>query len=181
VPFGNVLLCLAHCLPRAMPRSETVAVFGERRVPALSAEPAAPPAGRIDPVLHFATSVSVPFSVDFGASLLPSTGKASTSCSGRFFCRCPLMSCAAYLFPLRGTVRAFGPRSRLGLSVAPPFGFGWDRARARRPGRWRVTVLALSVCEAGSQFHQGCVSRGPPIMPDNRISQVRFEALAFRP
>ena len=58
---------------------------------------------------------------------------------------------------------------------------GWDRARARRPGRWRVTVLALSVCEAGSQFHQGCVSRGPPIMPDNRISQVRFEALAFRP
>jgi len=58
---------------------------------------------------------------------------------------------------------------------------GWDRARARQPGRWRVTVLAPSVCEAGSQFHQGCVSRGPPIMPDVRIPQVRFEALAFRP
>src|SRR2546423_11065445 len=79
-------------------------------------------------VLRFATSVSVPFSAAFGASLLPSTGKASTSCSGRFFCRCPLMSRAAYLpfplLPLRGTVRAFGPRSRLGLSVAPPFGLG---------------------------------------------------------
>ena len=50
-----------------------------------------------------------------------STGKASSSCSGRFFCRRPLMSRTAYLpfplFPLRGTVRAFGHRSRLGLSV----------------------------------------------------------------
>ena len=35
-------------------------------------------------------------------------------------------------------------------------------------------------CEVGSQFHQRHVSRGPPIMPDGRISQVRFEALAFR-
>ena len=34
-------------------------------------------------------------------------------------------------------------------------------------------------CEVGSQFHQSDVSRGPPIMPDCRISQVRFEALAF--
>jgi hypothetical protein len=36
------------------------------------------------------------------------------------------MSCAAYLpfplLPLRGTVRAFDHRSRLGLSVSPPFG-----------------------------------------------------------
>jgi len=36
-------------------------------------------------------------------------------------------------------------------------------------------------CKAGSQFHHGCVSRAPPIMPDGRVSQVRFEALAFRP
>jgi hypothetical protein len=35
-------------------------------------------------------------------------------------------------------------------------------------------------CELGSQFHQHHVSRGPPIMPDGGISQVRFEALAFR-
>src|SRR5438874_3480424 len=73
-------------------------------------------------VLRFATSVSVPFSVVFGASLLPSTGKASTSCSGRFFCRCPLMSRAAYLpFPLlslRGTVRAFHRKGQLLLFVA---------------------------------------------------------------
>jgi hypothetical protein len=33
----------------------------------------------------------------------------------------------------QGTVRAFDPRSRFGLSVAPPFGLGWDRALARRP------------------------------------------------
>jgi len=32
------------------------------------------------------------------------------------------MSCQSYL-PL-SIVRAFGHRSRLGLSVAPPFGFG---------------------------------------------------------
>jgi hypothetical protein len=61
------------------------------------------------PDLRFATSVSVPFPGVFGALLLPSPSKASTSCSGRFFCRCPLMSRAAYLpfalFPLRGTVR----------------------------------------------------------------------------
>ena len=68
-----------------------------------------------------------------------------------------------------------------GLRVCSPPRSRWDRARARRPGRWRVTVLALAVCETGSQFHQDCVSRGPPIMPDVRISQVRFEALAFRP
>src|SRR5208337_965765 len=70
--------------------------------------------------LRFATSVSVPFPSAFGASLLLSVGKASTPCSGWFFCRCPLMSRAAYLpfplFPLRGTVRAFGHRSRLGLA-----------------------------------------------------------------
>ena len=35
VSFGNVLLRLMHRLLSATPRSETVAVFGERRVPAL--------------------------------------------------------------------------------------------------------------------------------------------------
>src|ERR1700758_2239190 len=35
VPSGHVLLRLVHRLLRAAPRSETVAVFGERRVPAL--------------------------------------------------------------------------------------------------------------------------------------------------
>ena len=48
-------------------------------------------------ILRFAASDSVPFAEAVGASLLLSTGKASTPCSGRFFCRCPLMSCAAYL------------------------------------------------------------------------------------
>src|SRR5499425_3466315 len=56
--------------------------------------------------LRFAISVSVPLSTTFGASLLLSAGKASTPCSGRVFCRCPLQSRAAYLpfplFPLRG-------------------------------------------------------------------------------
>ena len=36
-------------------------------------------------------------------------------------------------------------------------------------------------CEVGSQFHQGHVSRGPPIIPDGRFSQVRFETLACLP
>ena len=31
------------------------------------------------------------------------------------------------------------------------------------------------------QFHPGCVSRGPPIIPDGRFSQVRFGTLAFLP
>src|SRR5438552_893231 len=35
VPFGDVLLRLVHRLLRAVPRSKTVAMFGERRVPAL--------------------------------------------------------------------------------------------------------------------------------------------------
>jgi len=47
--------------------------------------------------------------------------------------------------------------------------------------RQRATTLTLSVCEMGSQFRHGHVLRGPPIMPDGRISQVRFEALASRP
>ena len=34
-------------------------------------------------------------------------------------------------------------------------------------------------CEMGSQFHQHYVSRGPPIIPDGRVSQVRFGILAF--
>ena len=36
-------------------------------------------------------------------------------------------------------------------------------------------------CEVGSHFHHGYVSGGPPIIPDSRISQVRFETLAFPP
>ncbi len=36
-------------------------------------------------------------------------------------------------------------------------------------------------CEVGSQFHHGHVSRGPPIIPDGRISRVRFGTLAFLP
>jgi hypothetical protein len=35
-------------------------------------------------------------------------------------------------------------------------------------------------CKAGSQFHHGCVSRGPPIMPDGRVSPVRFQGRYFR-
>src|ERR1700685_1007725 len=61
-------------------------------------------------VLCFAMSVSVPFTSAFGASLLPSAGKASTPCSGWFFCRCPLMSRTAYLpflYSPRGV--PFGP------------------------------------------------------------------------
>src|SRR6266567_3908438 len=77
------------------------------------------------------------------------------------------------------------PRSRslCRLLPAPAAGgtfptIGIERRRACR--RWRVSVLALSVCKAGSQFHLSYVSRGPPIIPDGRISQVRLEVLAYR-
>jgi len=33
----------------------------------------------------------------------------------------------------------------------------------------------------GSHFHHGRVSRGPPIIPDGRVSRVRFETLASLP
>jgi hypothetical protein len=36
-------------------------------------------------------------------------------------------------------------------------------------------------CEVGSQFHPWPRFPRPPIMPDGRISRVRFEALAFLP
>src|SRR5438046_8358236 len=105
--------------------------------------------------LRFSTSVSVPSPVVFGASLLLSPGKASTSCSGRFFCRCPLMSRAAYLpfplFPLRGTVRAFDPRSRLGLSVAPPFGLGVPHEPCRRQDL--LCPLLTSATQSGESLH----------------------------
>ena len=39
--------------------------------------------------------------------------------------------------------------------------------------------FALSICELGSHFHHGHVSEGPPIIPDSRISRVRFETLAI--
>src|SRR5215471_18577569 len=55
---------------------------------------------------------------------------------------------------------------------------GIERGRASR--RWRVTSLALSICKMGSQFHRSYVSRGPPIIPDGRVSQVRLEVLADR-
>ena len=55
---------------------------------------------------------------------------------------------------------------------------GIERGRTSR--RRRVSILALSVCKVGSQFPHSHVSRGPPIIPDGRISQVRFEVLACR-
>jgi hypothetical protein len=62
--------------------------------------------------------------------------------------------------------------------VICPSGHAIERGRTSR--RRRVSILALSVCKVGSQFHHSHVSRGPPIIPDGRISQVRFEVLACR-
>src|SRR6267143_3462260 len=64
----------------------------------------------------FATNGSVPSYPLTGVSPWSAGSKASEYWS---FCRVPLMSCQSYL-PLP-IVRAFGHRSRLGLSVAPPF------------------------------------------------------------
>jgi hypothetical protein len=75
----------------------------------------------------FANLDSVPRRELSRASLFPVSGKASHCCSG-FFCRLSSLSRTAYsslsLSSSRRTVRAFDRRSRLSLSVAPPFGFG---------------------------------------------------------
>ena len=67
----------------------------------------------------FATTGSVPWQPPTGVSPWCAGSKASEYW---IFCRIPLMSRQSYL-PLP-IVRAFGHRFRLGLSVAPPFGFG---------------------------------------------------------
>src|ERR1017187_1829746 len=55
---------------------------------------------------------------------------------------------------------------------------GWDRAPTRR--LWVEGYQARSFdCELGSHFHHGYVFEGPPIMPDGRISQVRFGSLGI--
>src|SRR5262249_4255709 len=60
--------------------------------------------------LRVAVSVAATPSAAFGASLLSPAGEASSPCAGRFFCRCPLMSRAAYLpFPLLPLRVPFGP------------------------------------------------------------------------
>src|ERR1019366_7704639 len=57
---------------------------------------------------------------------------------------------------------------------------GWDRAPTRRLQVEGYHARSFD-CELGYHFHHGHVFGGPPIMPDGRISQVRFEALASRP
>src|SRR5262252_5633115 len=75
-------------------------------------------------VLCFAADDSVPRRELSRASLLPVSGKASACCSW-FFCRWSSLSRTAYLSlslsSLRRTVRAFGHRSRLGLSCFAAF------------------------------------------------------------
>ena len=91
----------------------------------------------------------------------------------------------SFVDPTRSPLLRPKPRSRslCRLRPAPAAGrtfptSGIERGRASR--RWRVTSLALSICKMGSQFHRSYVSRGPPIIPDGRVSQVRLEVLADR-
>jgi hypothetical protein len=55
---------------------------------------------------------------------------------------------------------------------------GCDRAPARRLQVEGYQSRSFD-CEVGSHFHHGHVSGGPPIIPDDRISQVRFETWPF--
>jgi len=93
--------------------------------------------------------------------------KLDRSRSGRALARWPVGFSLA-------CIRGFPLRARLRVAVAP-VGIELRRASCR----WRVTGLALSICETGAHFHHGHVSGGPPIIPDGRISQVRLETLAF--
>jgi hypothetical protein len=116
-------------------------------------------------------------------SVLPASGRRVRLLRGHYSPVIALTdSCAD---PVDSPLLRPKPRSRslCRLLPAPATGgtiptIGIERRRASR--RWRVSVLALSVCKAGSQFHLSYVSRGPPIIPDGRISQVRLEVLAYR-
>src|SRR5208282_3358043 len=77
----------------------------------------------------FATNGSAPWWPLTGGSPRFTGSKASEYW---ICCRVPFMSRQSYL-PLP-IVRAFGPRSRLGLSVAPPFGLGVPHSPCRRLG-----------------------------------------------
>jgi hypothetical protein len=54
----------------------------------------------------------------------------------------------------------------------------WDRTPARRRKVEGYRPRSFD-CEAGAQFHHSHVSGGPPIIPDSRISQVRFRVLVM--
>jgi hypothetical protein len=58
--------------------------------------------------------------------------------------------------------------------ILPTVGIELVRARFR----WRVTAPALSLARRVHNSTISHVSRGPPIIPDGRISQVRFGVLA---
>jgi len=55
-----------------------------------------------------------------------------------------------------------GSRARVGIEL--------ERARLQVEGFHPRSFD----CGVGSQFHQGHVSRGPPTIPDGRVSRVRF-------
>jgi hypothetical protein len=84
-------------------------------------------------------------------------------------------------------IRPFGSWVAVGTTIAyrPPRG----SARALIVGielgrvccRRRVTTLTLSVARWVHSSAMVTFSEAPPIMPDGRISQVRFEALVSHP
>ena len=113
---------------------------------------------------RYAVSVSVPCAEAFGASLLPSPEKPSALCSSWFFCRCPLMSCAAYfpfLYSLVGTVWAFDPRSRLGLSCRSASILSHDFVTRRRSPEVSSTAFDAQ----------------PPDLPPVRLMDMGFAVM----
>ena len=100
-----------------------------------------------------ATTGSTPGSRAIGGSPLSLSSRAS---SRRVFCRSPVTRCQSYL-PLP-IVRAFDHRFRLGLSVAPPF--GWSASLAL-PTSWPTMPSAdscapiRSPCGFLSSFRNG--------------------------
>jgi len=144
-----------------------------------------------------AISVSVPCSAAFGASLLLSAGKASTPCSGRFFCRCPLLSRAAYspfpLFPLRGTVRAFGSSfparaylvcsafRRWSASIASPTASPTLPSADFCDTVWmnRFTLRHESVtCRRSPELSSTAFATQPPDLPPVSLMDMGFAILA---
>jgi hypothetical protein len=57
----------------------------------------------------------------------------------------------------------------------------WDRTRVRQLIGEGLPFLPFSVARRVHNSTMATFREAPPIMPDGRVSQVRFEALAFRP
>ena len=98
------------------------------------------------------------------------------SITARYFSACPSDS-ASRRTPCPPGTTSGGFRSALAVSDFRLRAVGIEFGRAN--GEVEGSHPRPFGCEVAAHFHQRHVFRSPPIIPDGRISQVRFETLAF--